>query len=70
MSVPSVDEVIERLGGARLMLKIRAGKTADERYPAAMLRLRRVIAEIPEGTVGHPIAAVPRACGAFQVGRR
>jgi len=49
MSIPSVDEVIERLGGAQLMLKIRAGKTADERYPAAMLRLRRVIAEIPEG---------------------
>jgi len=49
MSVPTVDEVIERLGGAELMVKIRAEKSADERYPAAMLRLRRLIAEIPDG---------------------
>ena len=49
ISVPTVDEVIERLGGAELMVKIRAEKSADERYPAAMLRLRRLIAEIPEG---------------------
>jgi DNA helicase-2/ATP-dependent DNA helicase PcrA len=49
MSIPTVDEVIERLGGPELMLKIRAEKTADERYPAAMLRLRRLITEIPDG---------------------
>ena len=49
ISVPTVDEVIERLGGAELMVKIRAEKSADERYPAAMLRLRRLIAEIPDG---------------------
>ena len=49
ISVPTVDEVIERLGGAELMIKIRAEKSADERYPAAMLRLRRLIGEIPDG---------------------
>ena len=49
ISVPTVDDVIERLGGAELMVKIRAEKSADERYPAAMLRLRRLIAEIPDG---------------------
>jgi DNA polymerase III epsilon subunit-like protein len=48
-SIPTVDEVIERLGGAGLMVKVRREKTADERYPAAMQRLRRLIAGIPDG---------------------
>jgi len=56
MSIPTVDEVIERLGGSELMLKIRAEKTADERYPAAMLRLRRLITEIPDGPLGGQLA--------------
>jgi superfamily I DNA/RNA helicase len=43
--------VIERLGGRTLMDKIRATKTADERYPAAMMRLRRLIADLPEGSL-------------------
>jgi superfamily I DNA/RNA helicase len=47
-SAPSVDDVINRLGGPERMAKIRAEKTADERYPATMLRLRRLIAEIPD----------------------
>jgi len=50
-SLPAVDDVIERLGGVALMLRIRAEKTADERYPAVMARLRRLIAEIPDGTL-------------------
>ena len=29
------------------MIKIRAEKSADERYPAAMVRLRRLITELP-----------------------
>ncbi|MDQ3699245.1 MAG: UvrD-helicase domain-containing protein [Gemmatimonadota bacterium] len=49
VSIPTVHDVIERLGGVELMMKIRATKTADERYPAAMMRLRRLIADIPEG---------------------
>jgi superfamily I DNA/RNA helicase/DNA polymerase III epsilon subunit-like protein len=48
-SLPSPADVIERLGGVALMLRIRAEKTADERYPAVMARLRRLIAEIPDG---------------------
>ena len=56
-SVPSVDELIERLGGAQLMVRIRSEKTADERYPAAMLRLRRLIAEIPAGPMDGQLSA-------------
>jgi superfamily I DNA/RNA helicase len=47
-SIPSVDELIERLGGRALMARIRAEKTAEERYPVAMMRLRRLIAGIPD----------------------
>lgn len=57
VTLPTVDELIERLGGARLMLKIRAEKSADERYPAAMSRLRRLTAEIPDGPLDGQIAA-------------
>ncbi len=39
------------------MLKIRAEKSADERYPAAMARLRRLTAEIPEGPLGEQISS-------------
>ena len=56
-SVPSVDEVIEKLGGPRLMIKIRAEKTADDLYPDAMPRLRRLIDQIPEGSLRDQIAA-------------
>jgi len=56
MSVPTVDEVIERLGGADLMLKIRADKSADERYPAAMLRLRRLIVDIRAGPLEEQVS--------------
>ncbi len=48
ISLPTIEEVIERLGGAQLMVRIRREKTADQRYPAAMSRLRRLIAEIPD----------------------
>ncbi|HMA23349.1 MAG TPA: 3'-5' exonuclease, partial [Gemmatimonadaceae bacterium] len=57
ISIPTVDEVIERLGGAELMLKIRADKSADERYPAAMLRLRRLIVDIPDGLLEQQLTA-------------
>jgi superfamily I DNA/RNA helicase len=49
-TIPTADELIALLGGAELMVRIRATKSADERYPAAMLRLRRLIADIPDGT--------------------
>jgi ATP-dependent DNA helicase UvrD/PcrA len=56
ITIPTVDEVIEALGGEKLMVKIRTDKTADERYPAAMIRLRRLIAEIPPGTLVDQIS--------------
>ena len=49
ISIPTVDQVINRLGGAELMAKLRATKTADQRYPVAMMRLRRLLEEIPDG---------------------
>jgi superfamily I DNA/RNA helicase/DNA polymerase III epsilon subunit-like protein len=55
--VPSVDEVIEALGGAKLMMKIRAEKTAEELYPTALPRLRRLIERIPEGSLQGQITA-------------
>jgi superfamily I DNA/RNA helicase/DNA polymerase III epsilon subunit-like protein len=57
LSIPTVDEVIERLGGAKLMLRVRAEKSADERYPAAMSRLRRLTAEIPDGPLEEQISS-------------
>jgi superfamily I DNA/RNA helicase len=54
-TLPAVDEIIDRLGGVLLMLKIRAEKTADERYPAAMSRLRRLISDIPGGTLAEQL---------------
>jgi superfamily I DNA/RNA helicase/DNA polymerase III epsilon subunit-like protein len=48
-SIPSVDEVIDALGGTKLMVKIRTEKTAHERYPSTMLRLKRVLAHVDAG---------------------
>jgi DNA polymerase III epsilon subunit family exonuclease len=49
ITIPGAEEIIDLLGGAERMVKIRKVKTADERYPAAMMRMRRLIAEIPDG---------------------
>ena len=53
ITIPDADEVIQRLGGIELMLRIRAVKSADERYPAAMTRLRRLIVNIPDGSLAE-----------------
>jgi DNA helicase-2/ATP-dependent DNA helicase PcrA len=45
-SLPTVDEVIEKLGGRQRMNRIRAQRSADERYPVAMERLRRLLAGV------------------------
>jgi superfamily I DNA/RNA helicase/DNA polymerase III epsilon subunit-like protein len=45
-SLPGVDEVIDALGGTKLMVKIRTEKTAYERYPSTMLRLKRLLSRI------------------------
>ncbi|MEP6621675.1 MAG: UvrD-helicase domain-containing protein [bacterium] len=56
ITLPGAEEVIELLGGADLMVKIRTVKSADERYPAAMGRLRRLIAEIPDGALADQLS--------------
>jgi superfamily I DNA/RNA helicase len=56
-SLPTVEELIEPLGGVQLMLRIRREKTADQRYPAAMARLRRLIVEIPDGPLSEQLPA-------------
>jgi superfamily I DNA/RNA helicase len=56
ISIPTVDEVIEKLGGPELMLKVRAEKSADERYPRAMMRLRRLMSEIPNAPLDEQVA--------------
>jgi superfamily I DNA/RNA helicase len=43
-SLPTVDDVIDLLGGKRKMERLRAERTADDRYPQAMARLRRLMA--------------------------
>jgi DNA polymerase III epsilon subunit family exonuclease len=40
---PSVEELIERLGGARLMDRIRTQRSAAERYPASVARLQALV---------------------------
>jgi superfamily I DNA/RNA helicase/inhibitor of KinA sporulation pathway (predicted exonuclease) len=46
---PSWDAVVERLGGALLMAKLRTERDADDRYPELMARLRRVMDSLPSG---------------------
>jgi superfamily I DNA/RNA helicase len=43
VTVPSVDELIELLGGEDLRERLRIDKTADERYPEAMQRMRPLL---------------------------
>ena len=54
-SLPSVDEVIEALGGTKLMVKIRTEKTVNERYPATMMRLQRLISHVDPGPLDEQI---------------
>lgn len=54
-AVPTLDDLIEKLGGRERMLRIRAERSADERYPVAMERLRRLLAGVE--TDGAPLPA-------------
>ena len=47
-SLPTVHDLIVWLGGAHLMERIRAQKSPDERYPAAMGRLRRMLDQLDD----------------------
>jgi superfamily I DNA/RNA helicase len=55
-TLPTVDEVIERLGGERLMNRIRAEKTAEQRYPHAMHRLRPLLDQSADKPLGEQLA--------------
>ena len=48
-AVPDIEQLIEKLGGRQLMQKLRREKSAEDRYPAAMTRLRRLIDSIGPG---------------------
>jgi len=55
-SMPTRDDLIEALGGRELMLRIQAEKSADERYPIAMTRIRRLLAGTEQVMLGDQIA--------------
>jgi len=56
-SLPTADDLIRLLGGQKKMERLRMEKSADDRYPQAMARLRRLIAECDaitlEGQIGQ-----------------
>ncbi|MFN2637456.1 MAG: UvrD-helicase domain-containing protein [Gemmatimonadaceae bacterium] len=56
-SIPDVDELVDLLGGRQLMERLRTDKSADERYPEVMLRLRSLMDTCAEGTLSDQICA-------------
>jgi superfamily I DNA/RNA helicase len=52
---PTVDQVISLLGGMRKMERLRKERTADERYPGAMARLRRLLDASSEAALGDQL---------------
>jgi DNA polymerase III epsilon subunit family exonuclease len=57
---PDLDEVIERLGGRALMDRLRAQRSAAERYPASIARLDALIAASDPDAGGGLDAAIDR----------
>ncbi len=57
-SAPSVDDVIERLGGRTLMTRLRAEPDPAQRYPAAVARLNALMDGPGEGTLEEAIDAL------------
>jgi DNA polymerase III epsilon subunit family exonuclease len=51
VDTPPVEDLIDRLGGRDLMLKLRARRTAAERFPTSVARLDRLL----EGLAGLPV---------------
>ena len=54
-TLPTVRDVIDRLGGEDAMQRIRAERSATERYPVAMARLRRLIDQCRGESLGEQI---------------
>ena len=55
-TLPTVRQLIERLGGIEAMQRIRAERSASERYPMAMARLRRLMSSQIAESLGDQIA--------------
>ncbi len=54
-SLPSLGEVIERLGGKRLMERLRADRKPEDRYPDACRRLRGLIGAAGTGPLDEQL---------------
>jgi DNA polymerase III epsilon subunit-like protein len=54
-AAPSVEEVIERLGGRSLMERLRAERPVAQRYPVAVERLRTLVQASRGATLGNQI---------------
>ncbi|KPJ79919.1 MAG: hypothetical protein AMJ58_10315 [Gammaproteobacteria bacterium SG8_30] len=50
-SLPTVADLVTRLGGSKLMERLRTEKTAEQRYPEAVSRLRALAESIEGGTL-------------------
>ncbi len=56
-SMPTSDDIVDRLGGPERRDRMQTQKTADERYPAAMQRLRRLVARaLPDGSLEEQLS--------------
>jgi len=55
-SLPTLHQLIEWLGGAKLMERIRTEKTASERYRRRWPRMRRLLEQCADGTLHDQIA--------------
>ena len=52
---PTPEAVLQLLGGARRQEELRRGKTADDRYPGSMARLRRLLDMAPEAPMADQL---------------
>lgn len=53
---PTLDQVIDRLGGRRLMEALRTEKLPEQRYPAAVARLKRLVDASGAGALGESVS--------------
>ena len=54
-SIPTVDELVEALGGEEKMLQLRTDKVAEQRYPQAMARMRGLLDHCGAGSLPEQI---------------
>ncbi len=54
--MPDIESLIEKLGGRKLLAALRREKSAEDRYPAAMARLKRIIDGIGPGVLREQLA--------------